>query len=61
MRAPAGVDPGPSMGRPRCLTIAAAPRGAFGIVADGPVSYWNAYVAITQMHGHGTFVDPRMA
>jgi hypothetical protein len=28
--------------------------------ADGPVSYWNAYVAITQMHGHGTFVDPRI-
>ena len=27
---------------------------------DGPVSYWNAYVAITQMHGHGTFVDPRI-
>ena len=27
---------------------------------DGPVSYWNAYVAITQMHGHGHFVDPRI-
>ncbi len=27
---------------------------------DGPVSYWNAYVAITQMHGHGRFVDPRI-
>jgi len=27
---------------------------------DGPVSYWNAYVAITQMHGHGTFTDPRI-
>ena len=27
---------------------------------DGPVSYWNAYVAITQMHGHGTFSDPRI-
>ncbi|HEU4642341.1 MAG TPA: hypothetical protein VFS44_07780 [Gemmatimonadaceae bacterium] len=26
---------------------------------EGPVSYWNAYVAVTQMHGHGTFVDPR--
>jgi hypothetical protein len=27
---------------------------------EGPVSYWNAYVAVTQMHGKGTFVDPRL-
>jgi mono/diheme cytochrome c family protein len=27
---------------------------------DGPVSYWNAYVAITQMHGQGTFKDERL-
>ena len=27
---------------------------------DDIVSYWNAYVAITQMHGHGRFVDPRI-
>jgi mono/diheme cytochrome c family protein len=27
---------------------------------DDDVSYWNAYVAITQMHGHGTFVDSRI-
>jgi mono/diheme cytochrome c family protein len=27
---------------------------------DDSVSYWNAYVAITQMHGHGRFVDPRL-
>lgn len=26
----------------------------------GSVSYWNAYVANTQMHGKGTFFDPRM-
>jgi mono/diheme cytochrome c family protein len=25
---------------------------------EGPVSYWNAYVAVTQMHGHGSFSDP---
>jgi len=25
--------------------------------AEGPVSYWNAYVAVTQMHGHGDFSD----
>jgi cytochrome c5 len=28
--------------------------------ADGPISYWNAYVGITQMGGHGTFIDPRI-
>ena len=28
--------------------------------AEGPLSYWNAYVAITQMHGKGVFVDNRM-
>ena len=27
---------------------------------DGPVSYWNAYVAITQMGGKGDFSDPRI-
>ncbi len=27
---------------------------------DGPVSYWNAYVAVTQMGGQGNFVDPRL-
>jgi mono/diheme cytochrome c family protein len=27
---------------------------------EGPVSYWNAYVAITQMHGHGSFSDPAL-
>ena len=27
---------------------------------DGVVSYWNAYVAITQMRGRGVFVDPRI-
>src|SRR5213082_2562705 len=26
----------------------------------GTVTYWNAYVAITQMHGIGTFFDPRL-
>jgi mono/diheme cytochrome c family protein len=27
---------------------------------DGPVSYWNAYVAVTQMHGQGSFGDSRL-
>ncbi|HEX6134088.1 MAG TPA: hypothetical protein VFZ24_08995 [Longimicrobiales bacterium] len=27
---------------------------------EGPISYWNAYVAVTQMHGRGSFSDPRL-
>jgi mono/diheme cytochrome c family protein len=27
---------------------------------DGPISYWNNYVAVTQMGGHGSFSDPRI-
>jgi mono/diheme cytochrome c family protein len=27
---------------------------------DGPISYWNAYVGVTQMGGHGSFSDPRI-
>ncbi|MEZ4359118.1 MAG: hypothetical protein R3B48_02985 [Kofleriaceae bacterium] len=27
---------------------------------EGPVSYWNAYVAVTQMGGQGTFKDERL-
>jgi hypothetical protein len=27
----------------------------------GSVTYWNAYVGVTQMHGLGTFFDPRFA
>jgi mono/diheme cytochrome c family protein len=28
--------------------------------AEGPISYWNAYVAVTQMHGLGSFTDARL-
>ena len=28
--------------------------------AEGPISYWNAYVAVTQMGGLGNFADPRL-
>jgi len=42
--------------------------GAFGLrhvkreiyTGDDDVSYWNEYVAVTQMHGHGEFNDPRI-
>jgi len=27
---------------------------------EGPISYWNAYVAVTQMGGQGNFSDPRL-
>ena len=27
---------------------------------DGPISYWNAYVGISQMGGRGNFSDPRI-
>jgi hypothetical protein len=28
--------------------------------ADGPISYWNSYVGVGQMGGHGNFRDPRI-
>ena len=28
--------------------------------ADGPISYWNSYVGVGQMGGHGAFNDPRI-
>jgi len=28
--------------------------------AEGPISYWNAYVAVTQMGGQGNFTDPHL-
>jgi mono/diheme cytochrome c family protein len=27
---------------------------------EAPISYWNAYVGVTQMGGHGDFSDPRL-
>jgi len=27
---------------------------------DGPISYWNNYVAVVEMGGHGSFSDPRL-
>ena len=28
--------------------------------ADGPIWYWNSYVGVGQMGGHGSFSDPRI-
>jgi mono/diheme cytochrome c family protein len=30
------------------------------VTADGPISYWNDYVGVSQMGGKGTFSDPRI-
>ena len=63
---------GPGMYDPRYnldgLNIPVVLPPAFGLqhvkmetyTGDDVVSYWNAYVAITQMHGHGHFVDARI-
>ena len=54
--------------RPDGKTAATLLPAAFGLAGVnlhtytgwGSVTYWNAYVANTQMHGKGTFFDPRM-
>jgi hypothetical protein len=55
--------------RPDGKTAATLMPSAFGLagVSDhtwtggwGTVTYWNAYVANTQMYGKGTFIDPRL-
>ncbi|MGQ0560636.1 MAG: hypothetical protein ACT443_02030 [Gemmatimonadota bacterium] len=54
--------------RPDGKTAATLLPAAFGLAGVnlhtytgwGSVTHWNAYVAITQMHGKGTFFDPRL-
>ena len=54
--------------RPDGRTAATVLPAAFGLAGVnlhtytgwGSVTYWNAYVATTQMYGKGTFFDPRM-
>jgi hypothetical protein len=54
--------------RPDGQSAATVLPPAFGLAGQnlhtyngwGGVPYWNAYVAITQMHGKGTFYDPRL-
>ena len=54
--------------RPDGKTAATLLPAAFGLAGVnlhtytgwGSVPYWNAYVATTQMHGKGTFFDPRI-
>lgn len=38
-------------------------KGVGSITATGDgadIAYWNRYVGVTQMHGHGSFVEPRL-
>jgi len=54
--------------RPDDKSAATLIPAAFGLAGQnlhtytgwGSVPYWNAYVAITQMHGQGVFFDPRL-
>ena len=49
-------------------TLPAVIAPAFGLqgvrfetfTGDGPISYWNNYVGVTQMGGHGSFSDARI-
>ena len=43
---------------PPAYGLAQVKNGTY--TAEGPMEYWNAYVAVTQMHGHGNFSDPRL-
>jgi hypothetical protein len=55
--------------RPDGKSAATLIPAAFGLAGQnvhtytgwGSVSYWNAYVANTQMHGKGTFIDARLS
>ena len=43
---------------PPAYGLAGVPFETF--TGDGPVSYWNSYVGVTQMGGHGSFSDRRI-
>jgi mono/diheme cytochrome c family protein len=53
-----GTDPS----EPSVIPPAYGPDGVGfeTFTGDGPISYWNAYVAIGQMGGQGTFSDSRI-
>jgi mono/diheme cytochrome c family protein len=43
---------------PPAYGLAGSPHATF--TGDGDISYWNNYVAVTQMGGQGEFVEPRL-
>src|SRR5215467_7316054 len=47
---------------PQVIPPAYGLRGVQSITNTGDgheIAYWNRYVAVTQMHGHGRFTEPR--
>ncbi|MHB1310752.1 MAG: hypothetical protein ACYC3L_01955 [Gemmatimonadaceae bacterium] len=47
---------------PEVIPPAYGLRGVHSITYTGDgkdIAYWNRYVGVTQMHGHGSFVEPR--
>ena len=56
----AGYEPDPTTGAviPPIYGLEDVKLESF--TGDGPISYWNAYVAVTQMGGVGQFFDPRI-
>lgn len=56
----------PSASEPATIPVVIPPAyGLQGVgfetyTGDGPISYWNSYVGVTQMGGQGTFIDPRI-
>lgn len=62
---PGKYDPRINFDRQNTPLVIPPAYGLLGVdketfTAEGPVSYWNAYVAVTQMHGQGNFSDPRL-
>jgi hypothetical protein len=54
-----------SLNSPALPTVIPSIFGLKGVgfetyTADGPISYWNSYVGVSQMGGHGSFSDPRI-
>jgi mono/diheme cytochrome c family protein len=43
---------------PPAYGLEGSPHGTY--TGDGDISYWNSYVAVTQMGGQGEFVEPRL-
>ena len=60
----AGRDATTGEGASRTPAVTTEPTGQVDPIApftgDGSVSYWNNYVAVTQMGGSGDFSDPRI-
>jgi mono/diheme cytochrome c family protein len=54
-----------SLNNPTLPTVIPPVYGLQGVgfetfTGDGPISYWNSYVGVTQMGGQGSFSDPRI-